>query len=86
MFSADSFEERAAIMEFCGGMSRFQAETMAAKAQGVSRWEALQLVKEAFGEDGARNSIQGKDNDQTMAGKQCSSDLPTMQLQQKEKI
>jgi hypothetical protein len=40
-FDREAFEERAAIMEFDGGMTRFQAETMAAKAQGVSRWEAI---------------------------------------------
>jgi hypothetical protein len=55
MFCPDRFEERAAIMEFCGGMSRFQAETLAARAEGVSRWKALRLVKEAFREDGAGN-------------------------------
>lgn len=46
-FDIDSFEERAAIMEFDGGLSRFEAETQAAKAQGVARWQALQFVKGA---------------------------------------
>jgi hypothetical protein len=40
-FDPDAFEERAAIVEFDGGLSRFQAETMAAKAQGLTRWQAL---------------------------------------------
>ncbi|OHC89193.1 MAG: hypothetical protein A3J87_00200 [Sideroxydans sp. RIFOXYB12_FULL_59_6] len=29
----EAFEERAAIMEFCGGMTRAQAEAMARQAQ-----------------------------------------------------
>ena len=43
-FSKDEFEERAAIQEFDGGMSRFKAETAAAKAQGTSRWEAVKIL------------------------------------------
>ena len=35
----DQWEERAAIMEFGGGMTRFQAETLAAQLQGRQRWE-----------------------------------------------
>lgn len=35
----DQFQERAAIMEFCGGMDRFRAETEAAREQGYQRWE-----------------------------------------------
>jgi hypothetical protein len=37
----EAFEERAAIMEYDAGMTRFQAETRAAKAQGMTRWEAI---------------------------------------------
>lgn len=40
-FDPDAFEERAAIAEFDGGLSRFQAETLAAKAQGLTRWQAI---------------------------------------------
>lgn len=43
----DLFLERAAIMEFEGGLSRYQAETEAAKAQGVARWQALKAVQDA---------------------------------------
>ena len=43
----DAFIERSAIMEYDGGMSRFQAETAAAKAQGLTRWQALEAVKNA---------------------------------------
>lgn len=46
-FDPDQFEERAAIAEFDGGASRFDAETLAAQEQGVPRWQALQFVKEA---------------------------------------
>jgi hypothetical protein len=34
-------------MEFDGGLSRYQAETEAAKAQGVARWQALKAVQDA---------------------------------------
>ncbi|SMO69659.1 hypothetical protein [Paracoccus laeviglucosivorans] len=45
MLDIDQFEERAAICEFDGGMSRFAAETAAAREQGLARWEALKFVK-----------------------------------------
>lgn len=41
----DAFEERAAIVEYEGGLSRFEAETQAAKEQGLERWEALRYAK-----------------------------------------
>lgn len=44
-FDIDAFEERAAIIEFDGGLSRFEAETLAAQAQGVSRWQALEIIR-----------------------------------------
>jgi hypothetical protein len=47
MIDVDQFLERAAIKEFDGGMSRYQAETEAAKAQGVPRWQALKAVQDA---------------------------------------
>jgi hypothetical protein len=41
----DEFEERAAIAEYDGGLSRYQAETLAARAQGFpsadAYWEWL---------------------------------------------
>ena len=43
----EGFTERAALMEFEGGMSRFEAETLAAKAQGLNRWQAMQEVRDA---------------------------------------
>lgn len=44
MFDRDQFEERAAIHEFDGGLSRFEAETLAAKSQGFTRWEAMNAI------------------------------------------
>jgi len=41
---ADKFSERAAIAEYDGGLSRFQAETMAAEEQGLSRWSAINEI------------------------------------------
>lgn len=46
-FDLDAWQERAAIMEFDGGMSRFEAETLAAKAQGLTRREAINVWKRA---------------------------------------
>lgn len=41
MHDLDKFEERAAIMEYDGKLTRFQAETLAAKEQGANRWELI---------------------------------------------
>lgn len=51
----EAYEERAAIMEFDGGLSRFEAETAAAKAQGLQRWEAVNEIRK-------RNSATARDN------------------------
>lgn len=47
MIDVDAFLERAAIMEFDGKLSRYQAEVEAAKRQGVSRWQAMKAVDDA---------------------------------------
>lgn len=44
MIDLDAFEERAAIMEFEGGLGRFRAETLAAQAQGYQRREAMDAI------------------------------------------
>lgn len=49
MFDREAFEERAAIMEFDGGMSRFEAETQAAAAQGLTRWQAMEAIRNGNG-------------------------------------
>lgn len=67
-FDRDAWEERAAIKEYEAGMSRFRAETDAAKAQGVTRWEAIHAVagrvvskardqREALARDGGQNDV-----------------------------
>jgi len=44
-YDADQFEQTAAWLEYCDGMSRFAAETEAARRQGVLRKEALDHAK-----------------------------------------
>jgi hypothetical protein len=75
MFDRDAFEERAAIMEFDGGLSRFDAETQAAKAQGLTRWQALAEVKNA---DGKRDPASGGDHRSAHVGN-GSDHLPRVQ-------
>jgi len=42
----DRFTERAAIMEYDGGLSRFDAETAAAKAQGYPRHAFTNAIRD----------------------------------------
>lgn len=74
-FDPDAFEERAAIMEYDGGLSRFQAETLAAKAQGVKRWEALGHVANRVVE-------QARNNREAMAQRAGKDAMPGMQPNQ----
>lgn len=76
----EAFEERAAIIEFDGGLSRFEAETLAAKAQGLSRWQALEAVRNA---ERMGNSQSARDHGQT-AQRHGSNDLSAMQPTQAE--
>lgn len=46
MIDLDAWEERAAILEFDEGMSRFAAETEAARRQGVERWRFTNAKRE----------------------------------------
>lgn len=78
-FDHDRFEERAAIMEFDGGRSRFAAETDAAAEQGLARWQALQLVKEATNANGNRHSAGSRYTDTALAGQPRTNDMPRMQ-------
>lgn len=80
MLDLDQFAERAAIMEFDGGLSRFEAETQAAKAQGVTRWQALEAVKNA---NVIGHSGQGRNNGQA-AFRHGSDNLPRVQPDPKE--
>ena len=83
-FSPDQFNERAAIREFDGGQTRFDAETAAAQEQGVARWQALQIVKEH--EDANGRGPAGADGHPThaMGGKRDADDLSRVQLQPQE--
>lgn len=83
-FDADTFEERAAIMEFCGGLTRFNAETQAARLQGIERWQALKLSKETTDANGSRHSVRGQDPNATVAGQSRQDDLSRVQRQPKE--
>jgi 5'-3' exonuclease len=74
-FDVEAFEERSAIMEFDGGLSRFRAETLAAQAQGVARHVAIRIS----------NSQQARDQ-RPQAKRNGSDNLPGMQPEQaKEK-
>ncbi len=46
MIDLDAWEERAAILEFDWGMTRFAAETEAARRQGFKRWELIHALRE----------------------------------------
>lgn len=62
-------------MEFDGGLSRFDAETQAAKAQGLTRWQAMEEIKNA---DSKRNPAIGGDHGSAHVGN-GSDNLPGMQ-------
>lgn len=78
-FDKDQFEERAAIMEFDGGMTRFMAETEAARAQGVDRWEALANVA-------GRVVDQARHQRKAMAKRAGKNDLPEVQRGPEEEV
>lgn len=71
------FEERAAIMEFDGGLSRFSAETKAAQAQGRQRKEFLDAIDQ-------RNSERARDR-RAAAERQRDHDMPAVQRASEEK-
>ncbi len=73
-FDLDAFEERAAIIEYDGGLTRFRAETLAAQAQGVARHDAIRI----------RNSQAARDLG-SQAKRDGSNDLPGVQPAPEEK-
>jgi hypothetical protein len=75
-FDPDAFQERAAIMEYDAGMTRFQAETQAARAQGVHRWEAIGAI--------ARRAVEAARHNRAVAGQSRADNVPGMQRQPKE--
>lgn len=80
MLDLEAFAERAAIMEFDGGLTRFQAETEAARAQGVTRWQALGALKHA---NGIGHSGKGSHHG-SAAIRHGSDDLPRVQRHPQE--
>lgn len=66
MIDLDAWEERAAIMECGGGLTRFRAETEAARQQGYARWEAMNALgsgdTDAAGDQGAARNGHQPDN------------------------
>lgn len=76
-FDVDAFEERAAIMEFDGGLSRFEAETAAAQAQGVKRWEALDAIRKS-------NTGRGGNLGAAMERQRGEDDMPGVQSTSQE--
>lgn len=71
MNDLDAFEERASIIEFDDGASRFEAETLAARAQGYQRWEVVHEIRR-------RNSTDARHLRAQMDGHHFD-DLPEMQ-------
>ena len=80
-FDVDAWAERAAIMQYDGGMTRFAAETAAAKAQGLARWQAIKEVENANG-----NGIAGGHgySPDAVDGGRDANDLPVMFSQPEE--
>lgn len=62
MIDRDQFEQTAAWLEYCDGMSRFEAETEAARRQGYKRHEVINA-------NGIRNSEGGRHSGQTATRK-----------------
>lgn len=75
----ERFEETAAWLEYCDGMSRFEAETEAARRQGKHRWEMI-------GDVARRVVSKARDQRQAMGEGAGKSDVPGVQPHQKEKI
>ena len=77
-FDRDAFEERAAIMEYDGAVSRFRAESQAARAQGLERWEAI-------GNIAGRMVERARDHRAAMDGQQRPDNMPGVQPASAEK-
>ena len=73
MIDVDQFENTAAWLEHCDGMTRFQAETEAARRQGVLRKEAMQDVKNS------ERDTQGQRHNNAPDEWNNSHDMPAMQ-------
>lgn len=71
MLDIDQYENTAAWLEYCDGMSRFQAETEAARRQGYQRWEATNEIR--------KRHFEGQRDRGQAAGGDATHDLPGMQ-------
>lgn len=68
----ERFEETAAWLEYCDGMTRFEAETEAARRQGKQRWECIG--------DAARRIVERtRDQRSALAQKSGADNVPAMQ-------
>lgn len=72
----DAWAERSAVMEFDAGLTRFEAETAAARAQGYQRHEVIDAIRK-------RNSQQARDQREAPA-RNAAHDLSGMQPGSKE--
>ena len=67
----DRFEEQAAILEFDEGMTRYQAECLAAAWQGKARWEAMDAIRQRdTGRGGNNRSAHRRDAANNVPGVQ----------------
>lgn len=73
----ERFEETAAWLEYCDGMTRLEAETEAARRQGKYRWEAI-------GDAAGRVVSKARDQRQAMARGAGADDMPRVQPFAKE--
>ena len=74
--NVDQFTERAAICEFDGGMTRFAAETAAAREQGLERWQVMEEIRNA---NGNGNPASGGDRPAALAGERGQMPVSRMQ-------
>lgn len=79
MLDLDQFTERAAIREFCAGMTRFEAETAAAREQGLDRWQAIKEIREARDAQRGGNPAGVGAGQSALAGQRGSMPVPGMQ-------
>ncbi len=71
MMDIERFEDRAAWLEYCDGMSRFAAETEAARRQGLKRWEAIDEIR--------RRDSEGSGDQRQADARDAADDMPGMQ-------
>lgn len=76
--NVDQFENTAAWLEYCDGMSRFEAETEAARRQGYKRHEVINA-------NGIGHFARGRDNGQA-ATRQPADDVSRVQPSSAQKI